>query len=45
MLAVGVEVDCKEGNIYWTDAARGVIKRSKMDGTEKQDVVNGQYNQ
>ncbi|KAK3773540.1 hypothetical protein RRG08_022252 [Elysia crispata] len=41
MLAVGVEVDCKEGDVYWTDAAKGVIKKSKLDGTDMKNVING----
>lgn len=41
MLAVGVEIDCKEGDIYWTDAAKGVIKKSKFNGGEMQNVLNG----
>ena len=44
MLAVGVEVDCKEGDVYWTDAAKGVIKKSKLDGTDMKNVINGECN-
>ncbi|GFO27396.1 low-density lipoprotein receptor-related protein 1, partial [Plakobranchus ocellatus] len=41
MLAVGVEIDCQEGDVYWTDAAKGVIKRSKLNGSDMQNIVNG----
>lgn len=41
MLAVGVDTDCQEGDIYWTDAAMGVIRRAKLNGTGVETVITG----
>ena len=43
MLAVGVEIDCLQGDIYWTDAAHGVIKRAKSNGSDIENLVNGEW--
>ncbi|BFZ12302.1 hypothetical protein BsWGS_15341 [Bradybaena similaris] len=40
-LAVGVDIDCLEGDIYWTDAAMGVIRRAKLNGTGVEAIVTG----
>ncbi|CAG5121406.1 unnamed protein product [Candidula unifasciata] len=40
-LAVGVDIDCQEGDIYWTDAAIGVIRRAKLNGSGVEVIVTG----
>lgn len=40
-LAVGVATDCLNADLYWTDAARGAILRSRMDGTNVQTIITG----
>ena len=38
---VGVDYDCKDKKVYWTDVTSGSIQRSNYDGTAMENVVNG----
>ncbi|XP_067681271.1 nidogen-like [Haliotis asinina] len=40
-LAVGLDTDCAEGLLYWTDVAGGQIRRAQYDGTDIQTVLTG----
>ncbi|XP_048259530.1 nidogen-1-like [Haliotis rufescens] len=40
-LAVGLDTDCSEGFLYWTDVAGGQIRRARYDGTDIQTVLTG----
>uniref|UniRef100_A0A0B7B8A8 Nidogen n=1 Tax=Arion vulgaris TaxID=1028688 RepID=A0A0B7B8A8_9EUPU len=41
MLAVGVDIDCQEGDVYWTDAAMGMIRRAKLNGSNVETIISG----
>ncbi|KAK6999593.1 nidogen-2, partial [Biomphalaria glabrata] len=41
MLAVGVDEDCRDGHLYWTDAAHGIIRRSQLNGSNVEVIVTG----
>ncbi|CAL1530382.1 unnamed protein product [Lymnaea stagnalis] len=41
MLAVGVDTDCQDGYLYWTDASMGLIRRSKLNGSDVEVIVSG----
>ncbi|XP_067119899.1 nidogen [Centruroides vittatus] len=36
--AVGMDVDCQEGYIYWTDISHKAIRRVKYDGSESEII-------
>lgn len=36
--AVGIDVDCQEGYIYWTDISHKAIRRVKYDGSESEII-------
>ena len=38
---VGVDYDCVDQRIYWTEVIKGVIIRAKYDGSEMEVIVNG----
>lgn len=40
-LPVGIDTDCDKGHLYWTDAAKGLIRRSRLDGSEMETVISG----
>ena len=40
-LMVGVDYDCKDKKVYWTDVTSGSIQRSNYDGTAMEIVVSG----
>ncbi|ESO97555.1 hypothetical protein LOTGIDRAFT_208735 [Lottia gigantea] len=40
-LAIAVETDCKTGYLYWTDVYGGQIKRSNLDGSNSQVILDG----
>ncbi|XP_076463392.1 nidogen-1-like [Babylonia areolata] len=40
-LAVAVDMDCVHGEVYWTDAAEGFIRKAAMNGTNSQLVLTG----
>lgn len=37
---VGVDYDCVEQRVYWTEVTKGVIVRSKYDGSGMEVIVN-----
>ena len=37
---VGVDYDCIEQRVYWTEVTKGVIVRAKYDGSEMEVVVH-----
>lgn len=38
-MAIGIDIDCLEGRVYWSDIAGQSIKSSKYDGTDVQDFL------
>ncbi|KAL8592230.1 hypothetical protein ACOMHN_030905 [Nucella lapillus] len=40
-LAVAVDMDCVHGEVYWTDAAAGIIRKASLNGSDAQDVLSG----
>lgn len=40
-LAVAVDTDCTEAEIYWTDAAAGIIRKARLNGSDSQVVMTG----
>lgn len=42
-LAVGVDVDCQDGWLYWTDAAYGRINRVYQNGSASDVLVEGKH--
>ena len=38
---VGVDYDCVDQKVYWTEVMKGVIRRAKYDGSEVEVIVNG----
>jgi nidogen (entactin) len=36
---LGIDVDCLEGRVYWSDIAGQSIKSSKYDGTDVQNFL------
>ena len=38
---VGVDYDCVDQRVYWTEVIKGVIIRAKYDGSEMEVIVNG----
>ena len=40
-LAVAVDADCAEAEIYWTDAAAGIIRKAQLNGSDSQVVMTG----
>lgn len=38
--AVGIDVDCVNGRLYWSDISSSSIKRAKLDGYEEEVVLN-----
>lgn len=38
-IAVGLDVDCLEGRIYWSDVSGGAIRSSLYNGTDKTDFI------
>lgn len=38
-MAIGIDVDCLEGRVYWSDIAGQSIKSSKYDGTDVQNFL------
>ena len=40
-LAVAVDTDCAEAEIYWTDAAAGIIRKARLNGSDSQVVMTG----
>ena len=37
---VGVDYDCVDQTVYWTEVTKGVIVRAKYDGSDMEVVVN-----
>lgn len=42
-MAVGIDVDCHEKYVYWTDVMGKVIHKAKLDGTDSQIVLKGEH--
>lgn len=38
--AIGVDKDCAEGRVYWSDISAKAIFSAKYDGTDKQTFIN-----
>ena len=38
---VGVDYDCVDQKVYWTEVMEGVIRRAKYDGSEVEVILNG----
>lgn len=38
---IGLDTDCQEGDLYWTDVYNGQVRKSKVDGTEQTQVIGG----
>ena len=42
--AVGLDIDCMEGRVFWTDISGRAIRSSLFNGSDKVDfIVNGWY--
>ena len=39
---VGVDYDCVEQRVYWTEVTKGVIVRAKYDGSEMEVIVDSE---
>lgn len=37
---VGVDYDCVDQTVYWTEVTKGVIVRAKYDGSDMEVVIN-----
>ena len=37
---VGVDYDCVEQRVYWTEVTKGIIVRAKYDGSEMEVIVD-----
>ena len=37
---VGVDYDCVDQTVYWTEVTKGVIVRAKYDGSDMEVIVN-----
>ena len=37
---VGIDYDCVERRVYWTEVTKGVIVRAKYDGSEMEIIVD-----
>eukprot|EP00794_Sanderia_malayensis_P020432 gene20432-22446_t len=42
-LMVGVDYNCKEKKVYWTDITSKSIQRSNYDGSEMETIITGLY--
>lgn len=43
-IAVGIDVDCVSGNIYWGDVVGNTIKRAAYDGSRYENFIrNGKF--
>lgn len=40
--AVGIDYDVEEGFIYWTDDSMKKIERSRLNGSDQQDVISAE---
>lgn len=40
MMAIGIDKDCIEGRVYWSDISAKAIYSSKYDGTDKKTFVS-----
>ncbi|KAL7032364.1 hypothetical protein ACKWTF_007298 [Chironomus riparius] len=40
MMAIGVDKDCAEGRVYWSDISAKAIFSAKYDGTDKKPFIN-----
>jgi nidogen (entactin) len=38
-MLLGIDVDCLEGRVYWSDIAGQSIRSSKYDGTDVQNFL------
>jgi nidogen (entactin) len=38
-MLLGIDIDCLEGRVYWSDIAGQSIKSSKYDGTDVQNFL------
>lgn len=38
--AIGIDKDCAEGRVYWSDISAKAITSSKYDGTDKKVFIN-----
>lgn len=38
--AIGVDVDRRTGDLYWTDTAEDLIRRSSFDGRTIETIIN-----
>lgn len=38
--AVGLDIDCMEGRVYWSDISTRAIKSSLFNGSDKADFIN-----
>lgn len=39
IVLLGIDIDCLQGRVYWSDIAGQSIKSSKYDGTDVQDFL------
>lgn len=43
-MAIGLDIDCLQGKIYWSDINGKAIRRSNYNGTENENfITNGRY--
>ena len=40
-LAVAVDMDCVNAEVYWTDAAAGLIRKVALNGSDSQVILTG----
>lgn len=39
--AVGLDIDCMEGRVYWSDISLNAIRSSLYNGSDKNDFITG----
>lgn len=39
-MAIGIDIDCSKGRVYWTDIAGKAIKSSEYNGTKVATVLD-----